>query len=150
MKNHSLFLIYLIHVMFLQNSFSILDLPHHAYLKFRKWQMSRKNYKKNKEVEDHWYFDIAYHFGTTITLFIVILNYSTLSPLIPIFGFFFFTIKVIFSFIFQYYVDKYNYLFVYKPEYDSDGSISTQVELYTILGVFIFQINSMGLAYSIF
>ena len=60
--------------------------------------MSRKSYKKNKEVEDHWYFDIAFHFGTTITLFIVILNYSTLSPLIPIFGFFFFTIKVIFPF----------------------------------------------------
>lgn len=51
-------------------------------------------YKKDEQIADDWFFDIGYHFGFSITVFIVVFMFSCCAPLIPLFGFLFFMIKV--------------------------------------------------------
>jgi len=70
-------------------------------------------------VVDDWYFDLGYHFAFSITVFTVVIIFSAAAPLIPIFGFLFFAIK--------YYVDKYNWLYVYENEFQSQGILADSV-----------------------
>jgi hypothetical protein len=56
-----------------------------------------RKYKYGNEeikIEDDWYFDLGYHFAFAITVFTIVFIFSTSAPLIPVFGFLFFTFKV--------------------------------------------------------
>jgi hypothetical protein len=86
------------------NIVQILDIPHFIYMKLKKLFMKSKIYD-GVAIEDDWYFDLGYHFAFSITIFTVIYLFSAAVPLIPLFGFVFFA--------FKYYIDKYNFLFVY-------------------------------------
>ena len=52
----------------------------------------KRNY--DIEIKDDWYFDLGYHFAFSITVFTMVFLFSASAPLIPVFGFLFFTIKV--------------------------------------------------------
>jgi hypothetical protein len=71
----------------------MLDLPHYIYVKMKKCCTKKRKYMETK-FEDDWYFDIGYHFAFSITVFTVVFIFSVAAPLIPIFGFLFFTLKV--------------------------------------------------------
>ena len=73
-------------------------------------------------MEDTWYFDIGYHFAFSLTIFTIALVFSAAVPLIPFFGFLFFA--------FKYFIDKYNYMYVYETEFESEGLLATTVATY--------------------
>ena len=58
--------------------------------------------------------------------------FSASVPLIPVFGFLFFTLK--------YFIDKYNLIFVYPTEFLSKGIIQTSVTSFTTFALLLFQI----------
>jgi len=91
--------------------------------------MKSKIYEE-EEIEDDWYFDLGYHFAFSITIFTVIYIFSAAVPLIPLFGFLFFA--------FKYYIDKYNFLFVYNTEADSRGTLGTAIIRYITFGLLIY------------
>jgi len=74
---------------------------------------------EKKEVEDvsflnhfkDYYFDLGYHLSFVVVVFTIVFLFSVTAPLISIFGFMFFT--------FKYFVDKYNFIWVYPKEMDS-------------------------------
>ena len=62
--------------------------------------------------------------------------YSLLVPLISIFAATFF--------LFKYYVDKYNLVFVYCKVYDSDGKIRKVVTRIMIFNIFMYTLIMMS------
>lgn len=64
-----------------------------------------------EDLEDDWYFDLGYHFAFSLTIFTIIFIFSAAVPLISFFGFLFFA--------FKYFIDKYNFVFVYQTEFES-------------------------------
>lgn len=91
LKSSEFFLRYLIQLTFLTNIVQILDIPHYLYMGMKRF-FSKEFYED--EVEDDWYFDIAYHYAFAISVFIIVLVFSASVPFIPLFGFLFFTFKV--------------------------------------------------------
>jgi hypothetical protein len=69
----------------------MLDIPH---LMYKRHKLSKQYYKEF--VKDEWYFDFAYHYAFVISVFFIIFTYSACAPLIVVFGFGFFFIKVSF------------------------------------------------------
>ena len=102
--------------------------------------LTKKYYQT--DIEDDWYFDIGYNYAFVLTVFIVIFVFSASVPLIPLFGFLFF--------FFKYYIDKYNFVFVYPNEFESKGSLADSVTKYTAFGLFLFQLSMCGIFTSIF
>ena len=80
---------YLIQISFITNSVAMLDLAHLIYLKI----LRCRSYAQR--VLDDWYFDFAYHYAFVISVFILVLIFSVSAPLLTIFGFGFFSIKVL-------------------------------------------------------
>ncbi|CDW87165.1 integral membrane protein [Stylonychia lemnae] len=143
LKTSEFFLRYIIQCTFMNNIFQLLDAPHQLYLLFvRCCKKNRPYLKQNGRLEDNWYFDISYHFAFSITVFIIIMIFSASVPLIPLFGFFYFSIR--------YFVDKYNFMFVYQTEFQSTGVLGKGIIRYTALALIIFQITMCGLFTSIF
>lgn len=114
LKTSEFFLKYIIQCTFMTNIVQVLDIPHYLYIRMKKLFMSSNIYEE-EEVEDDWYFDLGYHFAFSITIFTVIFLFSAAVPLIPLFGFLFFT--------FKYFIDKYNFVFVYNTEFESRGNL---------------------------
>jgi hypothetical protein len=56
----------------------------------------KKKYGKDEDdkVIDDWYFDLGYHYAYIIIIFTLVFIFSASAPLIPVFGFLFFTFKV--------------------------------------------------------
>jgi hypothetical protein len=57
--------------------------------------MKKITSKYSDELEDDWYFDLGYHYAFSVSIFLITLIFSSSAPLLPIFGFLFFSIKVI-------------------------------------------------------
>jgi len=64
-----------------------------------------------EEQKDDYYFDLGYFFAYSTVIYTIGLFFSTIAPLIPLICFLFFAVK--------YWVDKYNFMYVYPPEFDS-------------------------------
>lgn len=96
------------------NIVQILDIPHFLYVKFKKLFFRSKIYE-DEDIIDDWYFDLGYQFAFVITIFTVVFIFSSSVPLIPLFGSVFF--------IFKYFIDKYNFMFVYNTEFESRGNL---------------------------
>lgn len=71
---------YLIGCAFFSSMITFLDIPHQAYCFVTK--------AKN------WYFDLAYNYAISLSVFIIVLIYSTVAPVLTIIGCCFFYIKV--------------------------------------------------------
>ena len=80
---------------FLTNIVQILDIPHYLYMQVKKCCRKNKKYY-DEELVDDWYFDLGYHYAYSIVIFTIVFIFSASAPLIPVFGFLFFTFKVIF------------------------------------------------------
>ncbi|CDW80277.1 integral membrane protein [Stylonychia lemnae] len=141
LKTSEFFLKYIIQCTFMTNIVQILDIPHFIYMKLKRLFMKSRNYEQD-EIEDDWYFDLGYHFAFSITIFSVVYIFSAAVPLIPLFGFLFFA--------FKYYIDKYNFLFVYNMEADSRGNLGQAVIRYITFGLLLYQLIMFGLFTSIF
>ena len=119
---------------------TILDIPHFMYMWMKRTCSRKKRF--NNEIEDDWYFDLGYNFAFSITIFTVVYIFSASVPLISFFGFLFF--------VFKYNVDKYNFVYVYRTEFESTGTFSEAVMKYTTFGFLLFQLIMCGLFTSIF
>jgi hypothetical protein len=146
LKTSEFFLKYIIQCTFMTNMVQILDVPHFLYLGIKRFLSRPKEWETGEDgtggVEDDWYFDIGYHFAFSITIFTVVLIFSASVPLIPLFGFLFFA--------FKYFIDKYNFLFVYQTEFQSRGNVGQSVIRYTTFSLVMFQAIMCGLFTSIF
>lgn len=123
------------------NIVQILDIPHFLYVKFKKFFFKSHIYEDDDIIDD-WYFDLGYQFAFVITIFTVIFIFSSSVPLIPLFGFVFFA--------FKYFIDKYNFMFVYNTEFESRGNLGQAVIRYCTFGLVLFQLIMCGLFTSIF
>lgn len=103
---------------------------------------SKKKKFFDKEIDDDWFFDIGYHFAFSIIIFTIVFIFSTSAPLVPIFGFMFFSLKYI--------IDKYNFMYVYPTEFESKGTLTGNVSTFTTVALFLFQIMMFSLFTTIF
>jgi hypothetical protein len=102
----------------------MLDIPHTLYLK-----MAAKK-PNQRGVKDEWYFDYAYFFAFNFSVFIIVLVFSISAPLLSMFGLIYFAIR--------YLVDKYNFLYRYPKEFDSNGDLSRALPSYLTFSLFFF------------
>ncbi|TNV83763.1 hypothetical protein FGO68_gene13698 [Halteria grandinella] len=136
LESQDFFMTYIIQLTFVSNSFAMLDLAHWTYLKVTKGGGS------TNAVKDDWYFDYAYFFAFNLSAFIIVLVFSVSAPLISILGLCYFTIRHL--------VDKYNFLYLYPKEFDSNGGLSLVLPRYLAFALFFFQVCMCGLLTSLF
>lgn len=68
-----------------------------------------------------------------ITIFCLVLLYSTIAPLMTLFGVCFF--------FFKYFVDKHNMLYVYQVDFESNGMTVNVFIRYTLIGIAMFNVK---------
>lgn len=76
------------------------------------------------------FFDLGYQQSFSIAMFTLVFLFSTIQPILLPFGCLFFLVK--------YFVDKYNIVYVYRSNYESDGIIRKQIVIFMLISVFIF------------
>ncbi|CAO3590036.1 unnamed protein product [Absidia cylindrospora] len=83
----------------------------------------------------------AFNYGSgypqPLLIFIIVLEYSTISPIILVFGTLYFAIT--------YVVYKYQFLYVYFRPYEAAGQLWTMVFPRVIAGMILFQLTMLGL-----
>jgi len=89
-------------------------------------RLSQTKYK------DTYYFDVGYQLAFVTVIWTIGIFFSTIAPVIPMICFAYFTIK--------YWIDKYNMMFVYPPEHDTQPAFTESVGGLCTLAVFGFQI----------
>lgn len=85
------------------------------------------------------YFDYGFHYSFALIVFLMTLIFSTTIPIVVPFGCLFFYVK--------YYFDKYNLLFFYPAEFESQGNIGKIVFKFMLFAIVFFQIILSGLFY---
>lgn len=119
-KSSTFFIRYVMSCTFLSSCFLIFDIGHTLYKLFFLQQVCRRkktldevqeeNMRRNLAVnKDRWYFDIGYNIAFTQIIYCIVLIFSTVAPLVTLFGCLYFSIK--------YFIDKYNLLYVYPNEF---------------------------------
>ena len=129
-RNSYFFLRYAIQVTFISNGIQLLALPQFFVIKMRVL-LASSDYEKFYASMIKKYFDYGYNYSFSITVFMLILCFSTTIPLITPFGALFFYIK--------YYIDKYNLLFLYPAEFESHGNVTEMIIKFELIGIFFFQ-----------
>ena len=129
-RNSYFFLRYAIQVTFISNGIQLLALPQFFVKKLRVF-LASSDYEKFYNSMIKKYFDYGYNYSFSITVFMLILCFSTHIPLITPFGALFFYIK--------YYIDKYNLLFLYPAEFESHGNVTEMIIKFELIGIFFFQ-----------
>ena len=129
-RNSYFFLRYAIQVTFISNGIQLLALPQFFVKKFRVF-LASSDYEKFYNSMIKKYFDYGYNYSFSITVFMLILCFSTHIPLITPFGALFFYIK--------YYIDKYNLLFLFPAEFESHGNVTEMIIKFELIGIFFFQ-----------
>jgi hypothetical protein len=129
-RNSYFFLRYAIQVTFISNGIQLLSLPQFFVKKMRVF-LASSDYEKFYASMIKKYFDYGYNYSFSITVFMLILCFSTHIPLITPFGALFFYIK--------YYIDKYNLLFLFPAEFESHGNVTEMIIKFELIGIFFFQ-----------
>jgi hypothetical protein len=129
-RNSYFFLRYAIQVTFISNGIQLLALPQ-FFVKKMRVLLASSDYEKFYASMIKKYFDYGYNYSFSITVFMLILCFSTTIPLITPFGALFFYIK--------YYIDKYNLLFLYPAEFESHGNVTEMIIKFELIGIFFFQ-----------
>ena len=129
-RNSYFFLRYAIQVTFISNGIQLLALPQ-FFVKKMRVMLASSDYEKFYASMIKKYFDYGYNYSFSITVFMLILCFSTHIPLITPFGALFFYIK--------YYIDKYNLLFLYPAEFESHGNVTEMIITFELIGIFFFQ-----------
>jgi hypothetical protein len=76
---------------------------------------------------DDWYFDLGYYLSYCMTIMFVCLLFSVIMPISTIFGFSFF--------LFRYYIEKYNMMFVFVKDFESHGTLRRNIIRYLVFSV---------------
>jgi hypothetical protein len=121
---------YAVQVTFISNGIQLLSLPQFFVKKMRVF-LASSDYEKFYASMIKKYFDYGYNYSFSITVFMLILCFSTHIPLITPFGALFFYIK--------YYIDKYNLLFLFPAEFESHGNVTEMIIKFELIGIFFFQ-----------
>ena len=129
-RNSYFFLRYAIQVTFISNGIQLLALPQ-FFVKKMRVLLASSDYEKFYASMIKKYFDYGYNYSFSITVFMLIICFSTTIPLITPFGALFFYIK--------YYIDKYNLLFLYPAEFESHGNVTEMIIKFELIGIFFFQ-----------
>ncbi|ORX48148.1 DUF221-domain-containing protein [Piromyces finnis] len=79
----------------------------------------------------------GYHYTIPLLIFVIALTYSCISPLILIFGCFYFIIAYI--------VYKYQFLYIHYPKYETYGRYAPMLVNRCMAGLIIFQITMVGI-----
>lgn len=101
--------------------------------------LARSDYEKVHASMMKKYFDFGFHYSFSLIVFLMTLVFSSTIPLVVPFGCLFFYVK--------YYFDKYNLLFFYPAEFESQGNIGKVVIKFMLFAIFFFQVIMSGLFY---
>lgn len=113
-----------------------MDIPHHMFLCLKSCCRKSTPFEK-KAIEDDYFFDLGYHLSFVVVVFTIVFLFSVTAPLISFFGFLFFG--------FKYFVDKYNFIWVYPKEMDSTSRTHATSSGFLMFALFLFQILMFGL-----
>ena len=132
MKNQYRYIKFIIQLTFISNGFWLVDLVHRSYVWVNKWLHDSKHKESvlKPPFKDDYVFDLGYHQSYSLVIFLNCLIFSTIVPIIPMYAFFFFSIK--------YFVDKYNLIFVYYKIFESGGKIRKHVTNYMFFNLFLY------------
>ena len=86
--------------------------------------------------KDDWYFDFGYNIAFTQIIYVAVIIYAPISPLITIFGCLFFFIK--------YFIDKYNITHIYPQEFYGEGRLYKSITKYQYTSMIISEIVMFG------
>ncbi|KAI8575369.1 hypothetical protein K450DRAFT_215831 [Umbelopsis ramanniana AG] len=86
-----------------------------------------------------WSFPYYYYYPNHILIFVIVLTYSIIQPLILLFGLFYFGIALV--------VFKHQFAYAYIRRYESNGRYYRRMVRYTTDGLLIFQLTMVGLLY---
>ena len=124
---------YLMMVTFISNLIMLFDFPHYL------WKRVCKSYSKKtmQYYQDDWFFDMGYYMSYILTIIFLSLLFCISMPVITFFATGFF--------LFRYYIEKYNMLFVFVKGFESHGDFSTHIirSLFTML--YTFQVMNTSL-----
>ncbi|KAL0092793.1 hypothetical protein J3Q64DRAFT_1672896 [Phycomyces blakesleeanus] len=95
---------------------------------------SPRDYARNRVPSS---FNYGVQFPAPLLIFIIVLVYSTISPLILVFGTIYFCIT--------YFVYKYRFLYVHFTPYESSGKLWVMVFPRVIIGLLLFQLTVLGI-----
>ena len=107
----------------------MLDIPHFLW----KTTFSIINWMREVPYEDDWGFLLGYYQALMYTLSFMSLLFSISLPMVSILAFIFFSIR--------YYIEKYNFLFVYEKEYESKGLFNYITNLQVMSAIFFQMLN---------
>ncbi len=68
-----------------------------------------------------------------LTVFYMVIIYSTIAPLMAVIGTLFF--------VFKYFVDKYNLIYLTPVAFESNGMAVNTLTKYTIFGIMLFNVQ---------
>jgi hypothetical protein len=105
----SFFVTYLMQATMFSNTIQILDIFHFGYKAFFRWIW----WMRELPFKDEWGFQLGYFQSFVYTISFMSLVFSISLPIISIFAVLFFFLR--------YYIEKYNFLFVYEKEFESKG-----------------------------
>lgn len=128
---------------FISSCFKIFDLGHQAYIlltyscdpnkKKKNWTKEQlEEYKMRRSLsmyKDRWYFDLGSEIAFTSVIYLIIVLFSTIAPLITIFGGLFFGIK--------YLIDKYNVCYIFPTENIGNSSLMMEICRLQYIAMFI-------------
>ncbi|KAI9019502.1 hypothetical protein CLU79DRAFT_836505 [Phycomyces nitens] len=95
---------------------------------------SPREYARNRVPSS---FNYGVQFPAPLLIFIIVLVYSTISPLILVFGTVYFAIT--------YFVYKYRFLYVHFTPYETSGKLWVMVFPRVIVGLLLFQLTMLGI-----
>ena len=116
-----------------------MDLPHQiskrVWAKLYQYDKDYENFKKDKDLKadavDYSRFEVSFGMAFNLMIYIIILIYSLVNPIITIVGALYFTIK--------YFFDKYNLTVVYPKNYESKGNLGAKISYYNYISIYFIQ-----------
>jgi Calcium-dependent channel, 7TM region, putative phosphate len=133
MTKSTLFTKFMLGLTLMSNVLYALDAPHWFYKCLHERHKSKlPEYMKLSPhvLEVGYYFDHGYNLAFVALIWTMAILFSTIAPLIPVIAFVFFLIK--------YLVDKYNFMYVYPAEFDSQKPFGIKVSYICTASVFGF------------
>lgn len=78
----------------------------------------------------HWFFDIGYNNAIVLSVYTLCLLFSISAPIVLIIGTLYFTVR--------YFIDKYNFIYIYPAEYESKRIARSSLVIYSLLAIVLF------------
>ena len=128
----SFFVTYLLQVTFLSNVVQMLDLPHFLWKKTSQLIF----WMRELPYSDDWGFQMGYYQALMYTISFMSLLFSISLPMVSMLAALFFSLR--------YYIEKYNFLFVYTKEYESIGLMKMNAGM-QIASILFFQLSNFAL-----